>query len=74
MTFKQICKVDNNQIIIRLPENFTNKKQVTIIVDDEVDSKTQKLEMLKQAASDPLFLSDIKEIHQDFDSIDNEIE
>jgi hypothetical protein len=74
MTYKQVCKVNNNQIIITLPEDFKNKKQVTIMIDDEVDTKTQKLEMMKQAAKDPLFLSDIKEIQHDFDSIDNEIE
>ena len=74
MTYKQVCKVNNNQIINTLPDDFKNKKQVTIVIDDEVDTKTQKLEMMKQAAKDPLFLSDIKEIQHDFDSIDNEIE
>ncbi len=70
MTYRQVCTVNNNQIIVTLPPNFSNKKQVSIIVDDEVDNKTQKLDFLKEASTDALFLADIKEIQQDFDSID----
>ncbi|HCN83791.1 MAG TPA: hypothetical protein DIT07_09240, partial [Sphingobacteriaceae bacterium] len=51
-----------------LPPDFINKKQVTIYVDDQVDSRSQKLESLKMASNDPLFLADIKEIQQDFDN------
>ncbi len=72
MTYRQVCSVNNNQVIVTLPPDFKNKKQVTVVVDDEVDTKAQKLEQLKHAATDPLFLADIKEIHQDFDSIDHE--
>ena len=72
MTFRQICSVKNNQVVITLPPNFVNKKQVTVVIDDIVDSRTQKLAVLKEAANDPLFLADIEEIHKDFDSIDNE--
>jgi hypothetical protein len=46
--------------------------QVMVVVDDQIDSKGQKFEMLKQAANDPLFLLDIEEVHKDFDSIENE--
>ena len=72
MTFRQICSVKNNQVVITLPPNFVNKKQVTVLIDDTVDSRYQKLALLKEAANDPLFLADIEEIHKDFDSIDNE--
>ena len=72
MTYRQVCLVNNNQVIVTLPADFGNKKQVTVVIDDEVDTKAQKLELLKQAVNDPLFLADIKEIHQDFDSIDHE--
>jgi hypothetical protein len=41
-------------------------------VDDQVDNKAKKLEMMKIASNDPLFLADIKEVHDDFDSIENE--
>ena len=72
MTFKQVCLVNNNQIVVTLPPNFENSRQVTVLIDDQVDSRDQKLALLKDALKDPLFLSDISEINSDFDSIDNE--
>ena len=72
MTFKQVCLVNNNQIVVTLPPNFENSRQVTVLIDDQVDSREQKLALLKDASKDPLFLSDISEINSDFDSIDNE--
>lgn len=72
MTFRQICTVKNNQVVVTLPPNFENQKQVTVVIDDVIDSRTQKLVQLKEASTDPLFLADIDEIHKDFDSIDNE--
>lgn len=72
MTYRQVCTIKNNQVIVTLPPDFSNKKQVTVVIDDQVDSRAQKLEQLKEASNDPLFLEDIKEIRQDFDSIDYE--
>ena len=72
MTFRQICTVKNNQVVITLPPNFENQKQVTVVIDDVVDSKTQKSAQLREASIDPWFFADIEEIHKDFDSIDNE--
>ena len=71
MTYKIICPV-NNQVIVTLPPDFIDKTQVTIYVDDQVDVRSQKLEALRTASNDPLFLADIKEIKEDFDSIDHE--
>ena len=72
MTFRQICTVHNNQIIVTLPPNFGEKQLVTVVIDDRVETKAQKLAMLKEAAKDPLFLADIEEVQKDFDSIDHE--
>jgi len=72
MTYKQVCSVDNNQVVVKLPANFGNNKQVTVLIDDQVDSRDQKLAQLKDALNDPLFIADISEINKDFDSIDNE--
>lgn len=72
MTFKQVCLVNNNQVVVTLPPNFVNRKQVTVLIDDQVDSRDQKMALLKDASEDPLFLADIDEINKDFDSIDNE--
>lgn len=41
-------------------------------VDDQVDSRLQKLEALKKASNDTIFLADIQEIKNDFDYIDHE--
>jgi uncharacterized protein (DUF427 family) len=72
MTYKQICTVKNNQVIITLPPNFENKKQVTVVIDDVIDSRAQKLQLLKEASDDPLFLADVDEIQRDFDASDDE--
>lgn len=72
MTFRQVCKVNNNQVVIDLPPSFINKLQVTVVIDDIIDSKTAKLVQLKAALEDPLFIADIKEIHDDFETIDLE--
>lgn len=72
MTYKIVCPVKNNQIILTLPPDFRDKKQVVVYVDDQIDVKSQKLDELKMAAKDPLFLPDIQEIHADFDSIEHE--
>lgn len=72
MTYRQVCKVNNNQVTIILPEDFKGKNQVIVVVDDQVESKVKKMELMKLASSDPLFQLDIKEIQQDFDSIDHE--
>ncbi len=74
MTFRQICTVKNNQIVITLPPDFENQKQVTVVIDDVIDSRIQKIAQLREASIDPLFLADIEEIHKDFDSIENETE
>jgi hypothetical protein len=72
MTYRFVCPVNNNQVVVTLPATFSNMKQVTVFVDDYVDIKSQKIEMMKMASNDPLFLADIKEIQEDFDSIDHE--
>lgn len=59
MSDKQVCKVTNNQ-------------QVTVVIEDVIDTKAQKLEQLKAVLNDPLFLADIKEVQNDFDAVDPE--
>lgn len=41
------------------------------IIDREAD-KRRKIELMKQASSDPLFLADMKEINDDFQAADIE--
>lgn len=72
MTYKIVCPVQNNQVILTLPPDFKDKNQVTVYIDDQVDLKSSKLESLKMASNDPLFLADIREVNEDFDIIDHE--
>jgi ribonuclease HIII len=73
MTFKIICTVINNQVIVKLPPDFNQNQLVTVLVDDFIDTKVQKMELLKNASKDPLFLEDVQEIHEDFSLIDDEV-
>lgn len=72
MTYKVVCPVKDNQVILTLPPDFKNRKEVTVFIDDPVDTKALKLEALMVASNDPLFLTDIKEVQEDFNLIDHE--
>lgn len=72
MTYKVILPVEDNKVVVTLPPDFKGRKEVAVFIDDEVISRSQRIEELKLAMTDPLFLSDIAEIHQDFDAIDSE--
>ncbi|HAT76448.1 MAG TPA: hypothetical protein DCS17_00220 [Flavobacterium sp.] len=72
MTLKQVYNVNNNQLTINLPENFRGRKQVMVIVEDIEETKMDKYILMKKAATDLLFLSDIQEITSDFRNIDSE--
>jgi hypothetical protein len=72
MTLRKICEIKNNQIVITLPEDFKDLTKVFVTVDDTVDVTKEKYLLLKQAANDPLFLNDVKEINDDFNNIDHE--
>ncbi|MBL7111042.1 MAG: hypothetical protein ISS19_03790 [Bacteroidales bacterium] len=63
---------DNNQLIIKLPERFKSKRRVRVIIEDIDEDNNEKIELLKKAAKDPLFLSDIQENQNDFQYSDNE--
>ncbi len=74
MTFEKTYDVKNkNQLIINLPERFKSKRKVKVIIEDVEDKRADKIEMLKNASKDPLFLSDINEISEDFKDSDNEL-
>ncbi len=72
MSHRNIYEVNDNQLIINLPKEFKNKMKVLVTIDDVTDSYANKLLMLKQAATDPLFLSDVEEVRNDFDLVDSE--
>jgi hypothetical protein len=73
MTFEQTCEVKNNQLVINLPSSFRNKKRVKVIVEDDDQLHSNKMNLLKKASTDPLFLADIDEVNQDFKNSDKEM-
>ncbi|MBK9984720.1 MAG: hypothetical protein IPP15_20550 [Saprospiraceae bacterium] len=74
MTIKRIYEINSkNQVVINLPDDFKHSKRVLVTVEDSIDNMASKLELLKQASIDPLFLSDIMEINEDFSHIDSEV-
>ena len=72
MTFEKTYEIKNNKLTINLPDEFKSKKRVRVIIEDVDDDRKRKLKLLKGAAKDPLFLSDIKEITEDFQYSDKE--
>lgn len=74
MTFEKVYIVqENNQLIIRLPERFKSGKVVRVFVEDVSEKRQEKIEKMKKASKDPLFLEDVKEIYSDFENSDNEL-
>lgn len=75
MIVKQIYTTENqSQILINIPESFRGRKYILVVLDDSVDSRAAKLELMKRASNDPLFLSDIEEISSDFKNVDSELQ
>jgi hypothetical protein len=73
MIVKQIYNTDHKkQIVVNLPDNFRRKRRVLVVLDDSVDSNTEKQELMKKAKNDLLFQADIEEISNDFRDIDSE--
>lgn len=74
MIAKQIYSTNNSaQLIINIPDTFRSKKRILVVLDDSVDSNSEKLELIKKASTDPLFLSDIDTVSKDFGNIDSEL-
>ena len=73
MIVKQVYTIENkSHLMINLPENFRTKKQILVVLDDSVDNRTTKLDLMKKAVKDPLFIADIDEVSNDFKHIDND--
>lgn len=74
MTYRIVCSVQNNQLIIPLPPGFTEGGEVTVIVENQAQGKAEKIAMLTEAANDPIFLADLQEVQDDFGSLEAELE
>ena len=71
MIVKQIYNTKNkSQLKIKLPENFIGKDRILVVLDDSVGTKSKKMDLMKKASNDPLFLADIATISDEFRNID----
>ncbi len=70
MTHSLLYKVTDTQLTITIPSAFKNK-QVRVTIDDKI-VENDKIALMKLAAKDPLFLSDMKEVNDDFEGIEHE--
>jgi hypothetical protein len=70
MTLTKLYKVTDNQLIITLPIGFKDK-QVLVTIDDKPSLNKDKISMMKLAAKDPLYLSDLQEVNDDFEGIEH---
>ena len=71
MTYSQLYKATDANLVITLPPAFRNK-QVLVTIDDKATATDDKMAMMKPAAKDPLFLADLKEVNDDFEGIEHE--
>lgn len=68
MTYEKTYEIqNNNQLIINLPNSFKSSKRVKVTVKEIDLDRSEKIEMVKEASSDPLFLSNVAEINEDFE-------
>ncbi len=72
---KQIVKIPkDHEIRIKVPKNIPENEtiEVILIMKNRNDSFKQKIRELKNSTKDKLFLEDMKEISEDFRTVDLE--
>lgn len=72
---KQIVRTpENHEVLIKIPQYVPENEPVEIIliVRKKRDDFERKINELKAALNDELFLSDLKEISEEFEKIDLE--
>ena len=71
---KEVTIRKNHEIMIKIPENFAENENVEVIVikPDKGLSYQEKISLMKSAMNDSAYLNDIKEIGDNFASIDQE--
>ncbi|MCZ7394145.1 MAG: hypothetical protein ABOK23_11700 [Candidatus Methanoperedens sp.] len=72
---KQIVRIPkDHEIRIKVPKDIPENEtiEVILIMKNRQDSFKQKIRELKNATKDKLFLEDMKEISDDFNSVDLE--
>ena len=73
-TLKKTYRIPKDrELKIKLPVSFEVDKKVIVAEEKDISAKyKKKVELMKKAASDPLFQEDVKIVMDDFSNIDFE--
>lgn len=72
---KQIVRIPrNHELKIKVPQNIPENEtvEVILIIKKKQEDFNQKINELRNAVKDDLFMGDIKEISKDFGAVDSE--
>jgi predicted metal-dependent hydrolase len=72
---KQVIRIPkNHEVRIKVPQHVPENELVEIImiIRKKTEDYKQKIDELKAAMNDKLFLSDLKEVSEEFEAIDIE--
>lgn len=72
---KQIVKIPkNHEIRIKIPPHIPENEivELILIIKKSPDGFKQKIDELKEAMKDDLFLDDLREVSEDFKAVDLE--
>ena len=77
IALRQLKRVPrNHKIVIDVPESIHENQMMEVILlckEMPKNDKTNKIMQLKNSQYDPLFLSDLQEINDDFNSLDKKV-
>lgn len=64
----------NHEVKIKIPQSMPENEivEVILILQKKRENYEQKISAIKEAAKDPLYLDDIREVSDDFKDIDAE--
>ncbi|HOC77664.1 MAG TPA: hypothetical protein PLO36_06160 [Methanofastidiosum sp.] len=72
-TIRQTLKVPkNHEVKIKIPDYVNENDSVEAIVIIGLEDNKKKIDELKKAMNDKLFLEDLNEIEKDFENVDLE--
>jgi hypothetical protein len=73
MTLRKIIEIPHShQLVISLPKGFHDKKKVLVTIDELPESRSKKMDEMLAASKDPLYLTDMQEVNNDFDHLAGE--
>lgn len=74
--YKKTIKIPgNHELKIKIPDDFPTDEfvEVIILLKKDRDDFEAKIEELKKAMKDEVFLRDVEEVSEDFEIVDSEI-